>query len=69
MKDWCTWFPDTWRNTYIGDCCKLHDYDCSTHKFYQCLKNKIGKFHASYITLGGALGCWIKYARKMFRRV
>ena len=56
-------------DTYIGDCCKIHDETCSTSKFYKCLKGKVGSFHASYITLGGALGCLIKYPIKMIRRI
>lgn len=69
IKDWCTCFPENWRGVYIGDCCKLHDETLGTHKFYACLKNKIGWFHASYITLGGAIGAWVKYTKTMIKRV
>jgi hypothetical protein len=63
MKDWCTGFPDTWRGVYIGECCKHHDNNCGTSNFFKCLKRKLGVFHASYITLGGMLGCLIKYLK------
>ena len=69
MKNWCTWFPETWRGVHIGECCKMHDMNCSTSSFYNCLKRKVGKFHASYITAGGAIGCWVKYTKDMVKRV
>ena len=68
-KDYCTWFKESWRGVDISECCKGHDTDCGSHGFYNCLKGKIGKFHASYIALGGGLGCWAKYTSKMFRRL
>jgi len=68
-KDYCTWFPEEYRGKDLRPCCKLHDDTCSTSKFYKCLKLKLGWFHASYITLGGSLGCWAKYTSKMFRRL
>lgn len=68
-KDYCTWFPETWRGVDISECCKDHDASCGSHGFYECLKSKIGWFHASYITLGGGLGCWVKYTSKMFKRL
>lgn len=68
-KDWCTCFPEYWLGKYIGDCCKLHDETLSTHKFYTCLKCKIGRFHASYIALGGAIGAMVKYPIRMFKRI
>lgn len=64
-KGFCTWFWDTWFGVHIGDCCEGHDGDCSTKKFYLCLKGKLGKFHASYIGFGGSIGCWVKYTKKM----
>lgn len=64
-KDYCTWFPEVWRKVDISSCCSAHDSDCSTRKFYLCLKDKIGKFHATYIGFGGSIGCYIKYPKKM----
>ena len=69
MKDWCTWFPDIYFGVYIGDCCHIHDDTCSSRKFFNCLRKKVGYFSAVYITAGGALGCWVKYTSKMFRKV
>ena len=63
MKDNCTWFPETWMGQYIGGCCFIHDNTCSTIKFYQCLRTKLGIFWSSLITLGGALGCMVKYQK------
>ncbi|WP_373069822.1 hypothetical protein [Sulfurimonas sp.] len=68
-KDYCTAFPEVWRGIKISSCCRLHDMTCSTSKFFGCLKKKLGIFHATYITLGGAIGCWAKYTSKMFKRV
>lgn len=68
-KDYCTAFPESWLGKDISECCKKHDATCSTRKFYRCLKSKLGWFHSSYIALGGSLGCWVKYTRKMLRRV
>jgi len=68
-KDYCTWFPENWFGTYIGDCCKIHDEDCSTRKFFVCLRDKIGHSAASLVTTGGALGCWAKYFNKMWNRI
>jgi len=67
--DYCTMFPETWRGEDISECCKLHDVTLSTSKFYNCLKGKIGRFHAGYITLGGAVGVWVKYTKTMMKRV
>jgi len=69
MKDWCTGFPETFKDIYIGDCCKKHDKTCSTRDFYVCLKNKIGKFHATWIAMGGSIGCWIKYTKLMIDKM
>lgn len=63
----CTWFPEKWRGVDISECCKNHDETCSTRQFYLCLKDKIGKFHATYIGFGGSVGCWIKYTKKMVK--
>lgn len=68
-KDYCTWFPEKWRGVDISDCCQLHDETCSTAKFFRCLKVKIGRFHASYIAIGGGLGCWTKYPKMMLKKV
>jgi len=67
--DYCTWFPETWKGIDISECCKKHDETCSTGKFFRCLKEKIGKFHASYISLGGAIGCWLQYPKRMIKRI
>ncbi len=69
MKDYCTWFPESWRGIYIGDCCKGHDDTCSTHAFYKCLRKKIGLLGSLLIALGGSVGCWVKYTSRMWRRV
>jgi len=71
--DHCTWFPETWykgfsrKRVSIVECCKGHDDTCSTRKFYLCLKDKIGRFHATYIGLGGSIGCIVKYPAHMIR--
>lgn len=67
--DWCTGFPEKWRGQDISECCKKHDETLSTSQFYRCLKTKIGRFHAGYITLGGAIGAWVKYTKTMIKRV
>lgn len=75
--DRCTAFPERWpawvspwrwRVIEIAPCCKLHDERCSTGKFYRCLRNRrvVG---AWLITVGGAIGCWAKYPKKMINRV
>lgn len=74
-KDYCTFFPEKWINGFslkivnISECCKEHDETLGTHSFYKCLRAKIGWFHASYITLGGAMGAWIKYTKSMIKKV
>jgi len=67
--DYCTMFPEKWLGVDISPCCKLHDEECSTGKFFRCLRDKIGSFHAAYIAVGGGIGCWIKYTRKMVKRI
>jgi len=70
-KDWCTFFPENIFGIYIGSCCKLHDKNCSTHKFISCLSKKLGKFAVLSIPigLGGGLGCWTKYSKRMYKRM
>ena len=68
-KDYCTLFPESWAGVDISECCKGHDETCSTRQFYLCLKDKIGKFHATYIGFGGSVGCWVKYSKKMIQAV
>jgi hypothetical protein len=70
-KGFCTWFWDTWFGVYIGDCCEKHDGDCSTKKFFNCIKEKFNgsKFHATYIAFFGSSGCWFKYPRWMIRKL
>ena len=65
----CTGFPNTWLGVDLTECCKNHDNNLGTHSFYKCLKAKIGWFHAGYITLGGAVGAWIKYTKTMAKKV
>ena len=65
----CTMFPNVWLGQDLSECCKLHDETLSTSKFYKCLKAKLGWFHASYITAGGAIGAWVKYTRRMWKKV
>ena len=67
--DWCTCFPEKWMGKNISDCCKQHDETLSTHKFYTCLKNKLGWYHAWYIVAGGAIGAWLKYTKIMINKV
>lgn len=80
--DYCTMFPEVWLGVDIRECCYIHDEVkvCSTKQFYKCLKEKFKKsdkrlvsklywFHASYIALGGGIGCWLKYTSKMIKRV
>lgn len=69
MKDYCSWFPEKWFGTYIGDCCKEHDSNCGSHSFYKCLNRKINKVSAFLIACGGGIGCWFKYTSKMFKRI
>ena len=73
-KDYCTFFPEYWikvsflfkvTRVYIGDCCKKHDNDCSTRKFFLCLKGKIGEVFASIIGFFGSTGCWWKFKKYM----
>lgn len=68
-KDWCTGWWDKYLGVDLSPCCMEHDNTLSTHKFFKCLKSKIGTFHASYITLGGLLGAVVKYPKKMIKRV
>ena len=68
-KDYCTWFPESWRGVDISGCCKIHDDNCGTHSFYKCLRAKIGRVPSAIIAVGGGLGCWVKYTRRMFRRL
>ena len=73
-KDYCSLFPERWFNGFswkmvdISDCCKGHDRNCSTREFYLCLKDKVGKFHATYIGLGGSIGCWVRQTKWMMTK-
>ena len=69
--DYCTKFPEywycwvswyKWKKTYIGDCCKIHDENCSTKKFIKCLikKKVVGRY---LITLVASLACLVKYGK------
>lgn len=68
-NDWCTGWWDRYLGVDISVCCKEHDNTLSTHRFFICLKSKIGIFHATYITIGGAIGAWVKYTNRMLGRV
>ena len=75
MKDHCTWFPEYWfkivkwkiTKVYIGGCCMIHDEACNTVKFYRCLRKKVSKFWARFITTGGAIGCYSKYPKQTIK--
>jgi len=71
-QDYCTLWPERWRHHWINECCKAHDNDCGEagdwkfasqqKRFYNCLLSKgISKKWAVIITLGGAIGCAVKY--------
>ena len=71
--DYCTAFPERWLSwdkgiVNISDCCKIHDDTLSTSKFAKCLRDKkiVG---ALLITMGGAIGAWVKYPLQMIRRL
>ncbi|MHB8098076.1 MAG: hypothetical protein ACYDD5_00620 [Sulfuricurvum sp.] len=67
--DYCTGWFEYYLGENIWECCKGHDEDLGTHTFYKCLKEKLGWFHALYITAGGAIGAWVKYTSRMFKKV
>lgn len=71
-EDYCSNFPESWRGHPIHECCKSHDNDCGEagdwkffkqqKRFHSCLISKgISKKWALIITLGGAIGCAVKY--------
>lgn len=71
MKDYCTKFPEywycwvnfyKWEKLYIGDCCEIHDENCSTKRFIECLKKKnvVGRY---LITLVASTACLIRYGK------
>lgn len=67
---------DVYLGVNIKECCYLHDESCITKQFFNALKSKFEEnniklawFHAGYITIGGAVGCWLKYTSKMFKRI
>ena len=57
---WVSWYK--WRKIYIGDCCEIHDLECSTKAFIKCLKEKnvVGRYA---ITLVAATACLIRYGK------
>ena len=70
-KDHCTGFYEywyRWKNWYswekvdISDCCEIHDKECSTKAFIECLKEKriVGRY---VITLVAATACLIRYGK------
>jgi hypothetical protein len=71
VKDYCTMFPEKVQNNEIGEsCCKQHDDDVALTynlikphtKFYRCLRSRnVTLTWATIITLGGAIGTYIKY--------
>ena len=68
-KDYCTWFPETWRGVDISGCCKIHDETCSTSRFYKCLRGKIDRVSAFIIAIGGGFGCWVLATKLMFKKL
>ncbi|MBT8448836.1 MAG: hypothetical protein KJO69_04055, partial [Gammaproteobacteria bacterium] len=65
MKDYCSFFLETFRGKYIGECCKLHDNMCGEKgdycfiktivPFYKCLSSKsVKRVYAFLITFGGS---------------
>lgn len=69
FPDYCTGWFEYYLGENIWECCKEHDETLGTHTFYRCLKRKLGSFHAVYITIGGAIGAWIKYPYRMWRKL
>ena len=58
MKDWCSYFPDYWFGTYIGDCCHKHDdqYDTqdiskekSDEGLAKCIFRKVPWYKGNFI--------------------
>jgi len=77
MKDYCTMFPEKWvvwdslfrwRVIYIGDICKKHDENCGSHGFYKGLWNArvVG---AVAIATVASIACWVRYTKKMIKKV
>ena len=74
--DGCTGIPDKVFGVDVSDCCKAHDttQPCGSRSFFYCLQTKLqglafGGVLALLIALGGALGCWIKYPKFMWKKL
>ena len=74
-EDFCTGFPEYWyqwyigkyyvpmvRKVYIGDCCEIHDEECSTKAFIKCLKknNIVGRYAITFVA---STACLLKYGK------
>ena len=76
-EDWCTGFPEVVQNQEIGQsCCKQHDHDVTRTfnlitphtKFYRCLRSRnVTWTWATIITIGGAIGTYVKYPYFAYR--
>lgn len=72
-SDGCTWFPDKWitwkfKIIDIHDICVKHDENCGSTGFYKNLwKNRI--VGAVIIATVASIACWIKYPKKMIKKV
>ena len=73
----CTGFTDTWvrwetfyswRVINLGRLCEKHDENCSTHTFFSLLiKNRV----VGGVIIGtvATIACWIKYPKRMKKRL
>ena len=71
--DYCTGFFEYWytwkfETIPIKDLCKEHDKRCGTHGFYKDTWNArlIGAVPIATIA---TLACWLKYTKKMIKKV
>lgn len=73
-QDGCTGFFDTWytwkmEKINLGKICsEVHDTTCSSTQFFKGMwKNRV--IGTSVIALAGALGCWVKFPKYMWKRL
>lgn len=79
FENWVKWVKPTWKgfrlsSLYVwevfplSELCKAHDEECSTHTFFNLLKeNKVvGGFLIGTIA---TIACWIKYPKQMKERL
>ena len=76
-KDYCTGFFENWvqwKTFYrweifpLSELCKAHDEKCSTHTFFDLLKdNKV--VGGWIIGTVATIGCWVKYPKDMKERL